>query len=69
VFPATVVDSGLTQTSVSLLTAPAWRRVAPVARYPATAMRTFAAQALQEIRAAYAAREEGIRALFAPVDA
>jgi hypothetical protein len=68
-FPASVFDNGWTQTSVSLLTAPAWRKVAPVARYSATALAAFAEAALAEFRWAYAAGDAGVRALFAPIDA
>ena len=68
-FPATVFDNCFTQTPVSMLTAPAWRKVAPVPHYSATALAAFAAAALAEFRWAYAAGDEPVRALFTPTDA
>lgn len=63
--PVTVFDNGWAQTTVSLLTAPAWRLTQPVARYSAKAMNAFADRALAEFRRAYTDDHPGVRGLFA----
>lgn len=51
---------------MSLMAAPAWSKVEPVARYSATRFADFADRTLTEFRAAYTDGDEGIRALFTP---
>jgi hypothetical protein len=64
--PTTKDDDGGSLTSLSLMAAPQWHKVQPVARYSAKALAAFAEAALAEFRAAYTDGHEGVRALFAP---
>jgi hypothetical protein len=66
----TIRDNGAIQTSISLMSAPPWRKRLQVARYSDKALAAFTEAALAELRAAYTAGEAGVRALFAvPADA
>jgi hypothetical protein len=66
--PVTVRDNGTTQTSISLMTTPPWRKRQPVPRYSEKALAAFTTAALAELRAAYTADNAGVRALFAVPD-